>query len=180
MCENNLTKACASLWEQCSKAMQNKVKACKDFLTVVKGDPMELLKAIKQHALNFQDTRCPMSIIHDAIKAVVNLKQKEGENLQECTKRFKTAKDVMVSHLGGPLILTKCVENMCGHDANDPTKVEACQSKAFQTFMMHIHLENSDKAKCGTLMSGLSTQQSLGNNQYPTKLMDATDVLSNH
>ena len=101
MCENNLTKACASLWEQCSKAMQNKVKACKDFLTVVKGDPMELLKAIKQHALNFQDTRCPMSIIHDAIKAVVNLKQKEGENLQECTKRFKTAKDVMVSHLGG-------------------------------------------------------------------------------
>ena len=51
--ENNLTKAYALLWEQCSKAMQNKVEARKDFTTVIKGDPIELLKAIKQHALNF-------------------------------------------------------------------------------------------------------------------------------
>ena len=178
--ENNLTKACASLWEQCSKAMQNKVEAHKDFLSAVKGNPMEPLKAIKQHALNFQDTRCPMSILHDSIKAVINLKQREGENLQECTKRFETAKDVMVSHLGGPLVLAKCVENMSGHDKTNPTTFEACQSKAFQTFMTCTHLENSDKAKCGTLMSGLSTQQSLGNDQHPTKLSDATEVLSNH
>ena len=120
--ENNLTKAYALLWEQCSKEMQNKLEAHKDFLTIVKGNPIELLKAIKQHALNFQDTRYPMSIIYDSIKAVVNLKQKEGENLQECTKRFKTATDVMVSHLGGPLILLKCVKNMSGYDANDPAK----------------------------------------------------------
>ena len=70
--ENNLTKAYALLWEQCSKAMQNKVEARKDFTTAIKGDPIELLKAMKQHALNFQDTRYPMSIIYDSIKAVLD------------------------------------------------------------------------------------------------------------
>ena len=125
-CENKLTKMHASVWEQCSKAMQNKVEAQKDFQSLTKGDPIKPLKAIKQHALNFQNTRCQMSIIHDLIKAVVDMQQKEGENLQEHTKRFKTTRDVMVSHLGGPLILTKCIENMFRHDPNDPAKVETC------------------------------------------------------
>lgn len=54
-------------------------------------------------------------------------KQKEGESLQDYTKRFKVAKDVFESHIGGPLIL---------------------------------YLDNADKAKYGSILVGLNTQQS--------------------
>jgi hypothetical protein len=53
-----------------------------------------------------------MSIILDFIKTMVNTKPKENESLQDYTKQFKTAQDVMKAHIGGPLILTKYVEDM--------------------------------------------------------------------
>jgi len=41
-------------------------------------------------------------------------------------------------------------------------------------------MENSDKAKYGSLLNGLQTQQSLGNNQYPMNITEANNVLSSH
>jgi hypothetical protein len=43
---------------------------------------------------------------------MVNTKQNEHESLQDYTKQFQTAHDAMKSHVGGPLILTKFVEEM--------------------------------------------------------------------
>ena len=48
--ETNMSKAYAFLWEQCSKGMQSKIEARSNFTLEVKGNPIELLKAIKQHA----------------------------------------------------------------------------------------------------------------------------------
>jgi hypothetical protein len=47
--------------------------------------------AIKEHALNFQENRYSMSIILDAMRMLFNTKQKEGESLQDYTKRFRVA-----------------------------------------------------------------------------------------
>jgi hypothetical protein len=55
--EVNMTKAYAFLWDQCTKGMQSKIEARSDFTSTVKDDPIELLKAIKQHALNYQEHR---------------------------------------------------------------------------------------------------------------------------
>jgi hypothetical protein len=43
---------------------------------------------------------------------MVNTKQKENQSLQDYTKQFKTACDVMNAHVGDPLILTKFIEDM--------------------------------------------------------------------
>ena len=66
--------------------------------------------AIKQHSLNFQDARYKMAIIADAIKVFMNTKQKDNESLQEYTQRFKSAKDIMELHVGGPITLKKYIE----------------------------------------------------------------------
>ena len=104
---NNLTKAYAFIWEQCSLGMQNKIESRSDYNSSIKNDPIALLKAIKQHALNYQEHKYPMAIIFDAIKTLITLKQKEGESLREYTKRFKVSRDILISHIGGPLILKK-------------------------------------------------------------------------
>jgi hypothetical protein len=44
-----------------------------------------------------------MSTILDAIKSMINVKQRENESLQDYTKRFKTLMDAMESHIGGPI-----------------------------------------------------------------------------
>jgi hypothetical protein len=121
-----------------------------------------------------------MSIILDAIKTFINLKQREGEGLQEFTKRFKTALEVMKSHLGGPIVLTKYIKAMREYDPESEKSIKECNEKAFSQFVAYMYLENSDKSKYGSLLSGLQTQQSLKNNQYPQNITEANNVLSNH
>ena len=76
--ESNLTKAYALLWEHCNRTMQSKVEARSDYEANIKGNPIELLKAVKQHALNYQEHRYKMSIIHDALRTVLSCKQRGG------------------------------------------------------------------------------------------------------
>ena len=83
---DNLYKAYALLWEKCAKSMQNKIQARKDYKTSIFNDPINLLQAIKEHSLNYQETRYEMSIIADSIRAVMSLKQKDNEYLQDYTR----------------------------------------------------------------------------------------------
>ena len=180
MYRSNKTKAFAFLWEHCAKSMQNKILSRKDYESTVKDNPIELLKAIKQHALNYQENRYEMAIIYDALKTLLLTRQKEGENLQDYTRRFCTARDIAVSHLGGPIILTKVVPKMNDYDETDADKVTKCQEQAWNQFLGYMYLEQSDKQKYGTLTTGLATQQSLNNDQYPKSITHANNVLSNH
>jgi hypothetical protein len=50
-------KAYALLWERCAKAMQDKIASRSHYDNVVYNDPIALLRAIKEHSLNYQDTR---------------------------------------------------------------------------------------------------------------------------
>ena len=51
-----------------------------------------------------------MLIIADALRFLLNTKQKEKENLQDYTRRFKTNKEIIESHLGNPLIISKYIK----------------------------------------------------------------------
>ena len=115
----NLYKAYALLWERCAKSMQNKIQARKDYKTSIFNDPINLLQAIKEHSMNYQETRYEMSIIADSIRAVMNLKQKENENLQEYTRQFKIAKEILEFHVSGPLYIPKIVTTLNGYDAGN-------------------------------------------------------------
>jgi len=80
---NNKIKAYALLWKRCAKLMQNKISARVDYETKRYDNPIKLLKAIREHAMDYQETKYEMSIIIDAMKALMNTKQREGENLVE-------------------------------------------------------------------------------------------------
>ena len=84
--------------------MQNKITGRNDFEEKIFNNPINLLIAIKKHSLNYQESRYEMSIITDSIRAFLNTKQKESETLQDYTRRFKTSKEIMESHVGGPLV----------------------------------------------------------------------------
>ena len=111
----NRFKAYALIWERSAKAMQNKIMERSDFESEIYNNPIKLLQAVKQHALNFDETQYSMQIITNSISAFFTTVQKDNESLSEYTRRFRVAKDIMESHLGEPLSLKKVVVNMKGY-----------------------------------------------------------------
>ena len=173
--EDNLTKAYGLIWEQCAQSMKNKIEARRDFESTIYDDLIELLKAIKEHATNYQENRYEMCIIADALRAMLNTKQKDGESLSDYTKRFKVARDVYESHVGGPFILKKYVTNVPGFSSMDQETQNNIVMQANSRLSSIIYLENADVKKYGSIMTGLNTQRTLGNNQYPTTITEASN-----
>ncbi len=50
----------------------------------------------------------------------------------------------------------------------------------FSQFLAYSYLENAEKTKYWLILTGLNTQQLLGNNQYPNSINESNDVLSSH
>ena len=50
------------------------------------------------------------------MRMLLTTKQREGECLQDYTKRFCVAQDVLKSHIGGPIILKKFVNAIDGYN----------------------------------------------------------------
>ena len=160
--------------------MQNKIASRTDYNSSVFNDPIALLQAIKEHLLNYEESRYKMSIISDVFQSAFSSKQKEAESLQDYTGRFKTSMEILESHLGGPVILDKYVRTMPGFDPNHMAKVNKMIKQASESLFAYLYLENSDQEKYGTIVQNLNSQKSLGNDQYPKTIVETNNVLSNH
>ena len=159
--EENSYKAYAEVWARCNKAMQSKIESRKDYESEIYNDPIKLIDAIKEHALNYEESRYEMSIILDAFKSFINCRQKDNEGLQEYTRRFKVAREILNSHLGGGIVLQKFVESMEGYDKSKTDKVEELTETADEQFAGFLYLVNSDQGKYGSVVKGLHSQKAL-------------------
>ena len=148
--------------------MQNKITGRHDFEGKIFNNSINLLKAIKAHSLNFQESRYKMAIISDAIRTFLNTKQKESESLQDYTRRFKTSKEIMESHISGPILLSKYIQlteeyknDIQSHQYGFENEIIASQEpnpfetkysrKAASKFYVYLSLDNSDKSKYNSI-----------------------------
>ena len=136
--------------------MQNKIEARPDFKSDIVDNPFNLLKAIKEHLTSYRENRYNMLVILDAMSTLLNTKQKEGETLQDYTKRFRIAREVLESHIGGPIVLKKIVKTIQGYVDLPTQDIEAeknCkyEETAFEQFLAYLYLENLDQAKYGSI-----------------------------
>jgi hypothetical protein len=127
--------------------MKQKIEARTDFHSKIEDNPIELLKVIKEHTQNFQDN---LSIVLDSLRGLLNTKQKEGESFQDWTKRFRTSREIVESHFGGPLIIKKIIGSMTEYNALDEKSVKICEEKTFESFLAFHYLENADRTKYGS------------------------------
>jgi hypothetical protein len=78
---------------------QGKIKNVFDsrtsFESKVENNPIELFKAFKEHALNNQEQWYDISIIPAAHITLFGTKHKEDESLQDYSKRFHVAEEVL-------------------------------------------------------------------------------------
>ena len=72
--DNNMLEACTELWERCNKAIKALIEVRIDYESNIHNNPIELLKAIKEHVLNYQELRCDMVIISDTFRVFFDCK----------------------------------------------------------------------------------------------------------
>jgi hypothetical protein len=78
--------------------------------------------------------------------------------LQEWTKCFQTAREILGSHFG-QLIIKKIIESLPEYDASNEKSIKLCEENTFESFLAFVYLKNADSAKYGSLLMGLNTQQ---------------------
>ena len=71
--------------------MQNKIASRKDFEKRIYNNPITLLACIKEHLLNFQETRFEISIIADSIWVFFNAKQRKMKHSTNTPEDLKHA-----------------------------------------------------------------------------------------
>ena len=104
--ESNKTKAYSLIWERCTLSIKGQIKQQNDCKNKIYNNPINLINAVKEQTLNYQDTRYEVEIIDNSLTLFLLTKQKDKE-LHKYTKRFKSSKQVLKSHLGGPIKFTK-------------------------------------------------------------------------
>jgi len=121
-----------------------------------------------------------MSIILDSMIALIHCKQRDKESLQDYIRKFKVAREIFQSHLGGVFVMKKFLENITGYDKDDEEKIEELTEKADEQFSSYLYMVNSDQGKYGTVIKRLHSQKVLQNDQYPRTIIEANNVLSTH
>ena len=195
--QDNKATAAALLWNRCANTMRAKLQSRTDF-EQIKGVPIKLLAAIRQHALSYESTKYSMKTVCDAMKSFINMRQKDDESSLDFLKRFKASRDVFLSHVGKEFHFPKTVEDDATFKAasesllnqsfgmTDDQKKDAlneirdAKKKNLDQFMAYLYMENCDHDRYGSLVGGLDTQYSLDHDQYPKTLLDAHNVISNH
>jgi hypothetical protein len=56
-----------------------------------------MLKAIEEHTLSYQEHRYDAKIVIDAMRNLLNTKQRDDEDLVDFTRRFKAVRDFFES-----------------------------------------------------------------------------------
>ena len=81
--------------------------------------------------------------------------------MQECTKHFKVAKEILESHLGRSIKIEKIIKNYPDYDEADQDAAKKLTEEVDKCLITHIYLENLDLVKCRLVLKGLNSQKSL-------------------
>ncbi|KAG7369404.1 hypothetical protein IV203_032147 [Nitzschia inconspicua] len=182
--EHNMSRASAYLWTNCSPMMQHKIKARSDYETKIRDDGIELLNAIEEHALRYDDgnndnTRRYHCIANltDATQNVFTIRQRSNESLYEYAQRFRTISTIMVNQLGGQIPLIRMVETAARENSQSDKSV--LQDEAWKGLLAYLFLDRADPTRYGHVVEELRTMCAMGQqNRFPDTLERAIGMLN--
>ena len=88
--EEGKERLASVLHDKCSSHVITKLEAQDDWKKTRFGDPVEILKRIKDIALNCKGVNNPCDLINGSIRGVSDLRQMENELTEDWASRVKT------------------------------------------------------------------------------------------
>ena len=120
-----------------------------------------------------------MEVIEDALVHFLLIKQRE-EPLYDYVRKFKTAKEVLESHMRDPIILTKIIKSLEGYNKNSLENYKELKEQAWEQFCAYKFLKNASKQRYGQMLEYLRKRKSVGKDDFPSTLLKAVNILSTY
>ena len=99
--EENKKKLFMVVWDQCSKSLQNRLESIQGFDKIKrKRDVLKMLKKIKSHMYDFDETEFLGTSLNTAVMSILNCKQGNSESNANYLARFRNNLDVL-EYYGG-------------------------------------------------------------------------------
>jgi hypothetical protein len=115
----------------------------------------------------------------DSVDRLWDTKQGHEEHLSDFYKRFTQECDTYKAQLGSRVFDEAC-ERLSEYVNDSSREKNKINNDMFETVASMMLLRNSDQDKYGSLLETLSTNFSLGNDDYPKTREKALDALANH
>ena len=181
----NIKTLYSLVWGQCTDIMRQKIEALHDFEEMsTNGDGLALLKAIKNTAFSFQSQKYfPHSLYESTRRFYMTVQGKYMTN-QAYLEQFQNMIDVIV-HTGGmvghqPGII-RAIMRERGIDPTNATTMQQMEieKEAQNRYLAVAFMLGSDKARFGRLLENLENDYLQGQNNYPTSITAAYNLLPN-
>ena len=185
--ESNKKGLYSVIWDQCSPALQARMESLNDYNDIERrSDCLKLLQEIRSSVYQFET----QAYIHESMlktkEDLYRMKQKEDESTNDYRKRFREQLE-MIRHyqgsFGDDIGLIRDEYRRQGLDGEkedrrsdswpkmEKLSIDRAQGMAF--------LRNANTQKYGLLMTDLANQFSRKNDQYPSNLTEAYNLLVN-
>ena len=186
--KRNLNTAMASLysvvWGQCSRLMQHKLKALKNYQKMnTSNDLVQLLKEIKILGNKIEENTSIYEALHDAKTRLFLYKQKEDESLADHVRNFKDLVGT-IEHYGGDVFYDK---QLAQHETDQDKEHGRKTLTAIQYKERVIDknkairlLKTACQKRYGRLMQNIRDQYSFKIDVYPNNITDAYKLLSSY
>jgi hypothetical protein len=175
--ENNIQKLYNLIWGQCSDPLQARLESMTEFTPIAQEmHGIELLKLIRSVAYHYEPQLFKPLAIDDAIIKYAMLKQGKQTTPAEFLEQFRNHVNVLdaVGATIGPHI--GILKTMTG-DGREPNIVD--KNMAREQSLAISFLNRVDRTRYGKLMEDLKNSYLLGQNNYPTNLTDAYNLVVN-
>ena len=172
------------VWGQCSKLMQNKLKAVANFQdTENAGDVTTLLKDIRGISHQLETNTSVYDSLDEAKRLYYAYKQGEDETNDKHLKNFKNLVEV-IEHFGGDIFQDQAlIKHEMAKDKEQglSPKTNSEYDLIVRNKMMAIgFLKRANTRKYEILMSNIRDQFAFNIDVYPTTLNSAYELLENH
>ena len=182
----NLLNLHATLIEDCSEAMQEKLKHEPDYYTTLYRDPIELLKRIRKFMTTSDDADWEMFEVWEAFRKLLNTQQGKDESVPDYRRRFEANADAL-EDLIGKKVLFQFTRASAGYDAQPTSESKRDYiDGSWERYKANGFLYNSHRKKTQSLIDGMKQEFALKHlpfsqrNKYPMTLENAALVVERH
>ena len=179
-CNNYAYKEC---YDRCEDQLLHKIKNQANFEKEVKANAIQLMIAIHKYALNFDEKVNEIVPCLDSIVSALLTKQRDDESLDDYYTRFKSAWALMDTHCDNPIVLHRLTKKEYPTAADETSTVKTyseANKKVDAKIQGFRFIQQSLEAKYGEFKKTLATDYTLGNDNYPSDLLTAKQMLQAH
>ena len=172
--------------EYCTREMQTKLSSDPEWKHIEK-DLVKLGPVVRELMRSAVRAVYPFRTLTETMLALLEVKQKHEESLDDYITRIKTNRDTFKAMIGTTWLdefVKTTKEYAAEADPSDKKRVTGAQQAqldgAFEQWISYLIVHHSDNSKYGGMIQGWVDRYSQEEDKFPKTVEKATDALDNH